>query len=101
VIKTLVFGPGFFYGIITDMQETKYVYESPDGGETVYRRRIGVSGEHREIHSISPRQKDLYQGLQRSKLWGNIHRESENDPVLKDLLDRVEIYYRMKYDAKS
>jgi hypothetical protein len=101
VIKTLVFGPGFFYGIITDMTEQKYVYESPDGGHTVYRRKIGNTHTQRQLHSVSKERQSLHQSLQESKLWRDIKRQSESDPALKDMLEQIEIYSRMKYDATS
>jgi len=81
------------------MQEQKYVYESPDGGHTVYRRRIGEAHSQRQLHSVSPEKQSLHQDLLESKLWGNIRRHAQQDPALKEMLDQVEVYYRMKYDA--
>jgi len=67
-----------------------YVYESPDGGDTIYRRRVG--DPQREQVSTGPVQKRLL----RSQTWRNILRAAESDPVLADMLDRVEVYHALK-----
>jgi hypothetical protein len=78
---------------MSDRIET-YIYESPDGGDTVYRRRMGDT--QRELHSISDKKRDLLDELKKNKLWGDIHRAAQSDPVLKEMLDQVEIYHRLK-----
>ena len=78
---------------MSDRQET-YIYESPDSGDTVYRRRMGDT--QRELHSISDKKRDLLDELKKNKLWGDIHRAAQSDPVLQDMLDQVEIYHRLK-----
>ena len=78
---------------MSDRIET-YIYESPDGGDTVYRRRFGDI--QRELHSISDKKRSQIDNLKKDKLWGDIHRAAQSDPVLKDMLDRVEIYHRLK-----
>jgi len=83
------------------MQEQKYVYESPDGGHTVYRRELGKPHAERQLHSVSKEKQSLYQSLQKSKLWGDIHQKADQDPALHEMLEQAEVYYRMKYDAKD
>lgn len=78
---------------MSDPIET-YVYESPDGGDTIYRRRLGDT--QKELHSISDRKKDLRAELRHSKLWGQIHRAAKKDPVLQEMLDKIEIYHKLK-----
>jgi hypothetical protein len=73
---------------------TAYIYESPDGGETVYQRESGKID--RELHWSSDAHKNLQQELQHGKLWGNIHRAAQTDPVLKEMLDQIEIYHTLK-----
>ena len=92
VIKTLVFGPGFFYGIITDMSETKYIYESPDNGDTIYRRPFGTN--QRELVKQGP----LRQKMLETQLWNNIRIASESDPELQHMLEQAKIYYLMKHE---
>lgn len=80
---------------MSDRQET-YIYESPDGGHTVYRRLIGQSPNEREIHSISDERQDRLSQFKEDKLWKEIRQSARTDPVLKDLLDRAIIYHRLK-----
>jgi hypothetical protein len=73
---------------------TTYIYESPDGGETVYRREPG--GTDRELHHVSDKRKNLHQELMHAKLWGNIRRAAQTDSVLEQMLKQIEIYHTLK-----
>ena len=73
---------------------TTYIYESPDGGETVYRREFGQPA--RELHHVSDKHRNLHEKLKHGKLWDSIHRASKSDPVLKEMLDQIEIYHTLK-----
>ena len=93
----------FFYSIIIDMSvyryhnnDQEYVYESPDGGETIYRRRKNQPADTREM--IQETMESHHVRHQRAKLWMNIQQQAKTDSELKDLLDRVEVYYRLKYE---
>ena len=44
--------------------------------------------------------KDLIADLKKQRLWGDIHRMSERDPVLKEELDKIIVYYRLKYEQR-
>ena len=77
-----------------------YVYESPDNGETVYKRAIGQT--ERELHSVSERRKNLINEIRESQLWGDIHRAALTNPALQEALDRVKvIYYLSKDNGRS
>ena len=82
---------------MSDRQET-YIYESPDGGDTVYRRKFGSDPANRELHSISDRKQSLMEELRNDRLWGAIRRAAKTDPVLKEMLDKVIVYHRLKND---
>lgn len=73
-----------------------YVYESPDGGQTIYRRRKNQPADTREM--IQETMESHHVRHQRAKLWMNIQQQAKTDSELKDLLDRVEVYYRLKYE---
>lgn len=73
---------------------TPDIFESPDGGETVYARKPGTIERTMVYQSAKARR--VIQDRQRTELWDNIHRASEDDPVLKDMLDRIEVYYTLK-----
>jgi hypothetical protein len=77
-----------------------YVYESPDTGETVYKRKVGET--ERELHSVSERRKNLINEIRENQLWGNIHRAALTNPALQEALDRVKvIYYLSKENGCS
>lgn len=77
------------------MSDHQYIYESPDGGHTVYRRHPGKLD--RELVSIDQETQDKLDGLKNDKLWGNIRRASKSDPALQEMLEAVVIYYNLKY----
>ena len=74
---------------MSDRIET-YIYESPDGGDTIYRRTMGSAD--REIIREGPLRKLQH----RSQLWREIFQAAESDPILKEMIERVEIYHRLK-----
>lgn len=67
-----------------------YVYESPDSGDTVYRRRAGTN--HREVVKEGP----MRQRMLRSQLWRDIFQAAETDPELTHMLEQVQIYHALK-----
>lgn len=71
------------------------IYESPDGGETVYVRESGST--ERQLHSVSEQRKNLMQDLRKNQFWGNIHRAAKTDSGLAQILEQAEIYYKLKY----
>jgi hypothetical protein len=74
--------------------DQKFIYESPDGGETVYRRILGSTD--RELHYVSDKSKNLHAELKHSKLWGKIHRAAKSDPALQEMINQIEVYYTLK-----
>jgi hypothetical protein len=72
-----------------------WVYESPDGGETVYRRHIGSLG--RELIHESDRKRDNLQIIKEDKLWGEIRRKAKTDPALAQMLEEIQVYYTLRY----
>jgi len=77
----------------------EYVFESPDGGHTVYRRHPGKLD--RELHSMDSHAQDKLDTLKEDKLWGGIRRAAKTDPALKEMLDQVRVYYELKHNAES
>jgi hypothetical protein len=77
----------------------EYVFESPDGGHTVYRRHVGK--QDRELVSVSPEKQSTIEMIREDKLWGNIRRASKTDTALKEMLDQVRVYYELKHNAES
>ncbi len=70
------------------------IYESPDGGKTVYARKPGET--KRQLHSIDPawqKEQEL------NTRWANLKEAvfmADSDPILNNLIEKVEIYHRLK-----
>lgn len=70
------------------------IYESPDGGKTVYSRKSGETS--RTLHSIDPAYKKEQELNAR---WAGLKEAvfmTDSDPAMNDLIEKVEIYYRLK-----
>lgn len=80
---------------MSDRSET-YIYESPDKGHTVYRRQIGSSPSERELHSMSEEKRSWDRQLEREMKWNRIVQAGDHDPVLRQMLDRIEIYHSLR-----
>ena len=78
--------------IVSKMTEA-VIYESPDGGETIYVREQGST--QRRLHSESPRAIDLKTQIMEDKLWGNIRRAAKTNPTLKRALDEAILIYNL------
>ena len=74
--------------------DVTYIYESPDGGDTVYARKSGSTD--RIMVGQNTRAKSLVGKIQEDKLWGEIRRMAEKDPGMAELLDRAKVYYHLK-----
>jgi hypothetical protein len=72
------------------------VFESPDGGETVYVREVGSS--KRTLHSESPKKRSMYDKIMEDKLWGDIRREAETNSTLQAAMERVKVTYYLTDD---
>jgi len=69
------------------------IYESPDGGETVYVREPGSS--QRQLHAQSPRAVSLHEQIKEDQLWGQIRRAAKTNPALKHALDEAILIYTL------
>ena len=71
-------------------EDPTYIYESPDSGDTLYRRLAGTN--QREMVREGP----LRQKMQKNQRWQQIFLAAETDPVLQEMLDRIEVYHSLK-----
>ena len=69
------------------------VFESPDGGRTVYARNSGSN--KRELHWQDPKLQQELRDLERSKRWVEIFQARRDDPELDHLCEQVEILYEL------
>ena len=72
------------------IEDPTYIYESPDSGDTIYRRLAGTN--QREMVREGP----LRQKMLRSQLWRDIFQAAETDPGLQEMIDKIEVYHRLK-----
>jgi hypothetical protein len=75
-----------------------YIYESPDGGETVYARESGST--ERQMIGQSYKARSRIDQIREDKLWGEIRRKAETHPGLAEELERVIIFYRLLEDSE-
>jgi len=71
------------------------IYESPDGGETIYVRRSGESPNMRQLHSESEVAKALHKKVRDDELWTNIRKAAVNNPTLQRALDEAIMIYNL------
>lgn len=69
--------------------EDIYIYETPDGGRTVYRRR--PNSTDREIIREDPERKYIEQWNN----WRDILRASRDNVTLRDAVEKAELIYTL------
>jgi hypothetical protein len=74
------------------------IFESPDKGETVYKREMGSLD--RELVSVSEKKKSLHEQLKEDQLWGQIRRKAKTNAALRDILNQAIMVYNLIKDEK-
>lgn len=70
------------------------IYESPDGGKTVYSRKSGEPASSRQLHSIDPEYKREQELKAR---WVNLKEAVMlDDPAINDYIEKIEILLELK-----
>jgi hypothetical protein len=69
------------------------VYESPDGGKTVYRRKAG--SPTRELYLRDPALDQQLIDIQNEERWVDIFNARKTNPALDDLCKQVELLYQL------
>jgi hypothetical protein len=76
------------------MSTNKYIYESPDKGDTIYQRLPGTS--ERDLYDTrTPDGRPLHEHLKEADLWGKIRRAAETNPALHEALERAKVIYHL------
>ena len=75
--------------MITQSIEEYIVYESPDGGKTIYSRKSGSSD--RSLVQEDPENKITKRWL----VWKDILKLSETEPSLHNAIEQAEIVYAL------
>jgi len=74
--------------IIKSIEEI-WIYESPDGGKTLYRRKSGEP--NRELLKEDPEKKDRQRWLE----WRDILEASKDNPALANLIEKAELIWHL------
>ena len=69
------------------------IYESPDGGETVYVREHGST--QRQLHSESARAIDIREQVREDQLWAQIRLAAKTNPALQNAIEQVKLIYHL------
>ena len=69
------------------------IFESPDGGRTVYARTPG--SKERTLHSQDPELQRELAELEQQKRWVDIFQARQNNPELDRLCEQVEVLYEL------
>lgn len=91
---------GFFIGVNISMEqrelfETSYIYESPDGGKTIYRRRMGDKTMERELVKQLDHDYFDYSHWAYRQDWD----ELAKNPAVRDCLDRLRVMVELVREA--
>lgn len=79
------------------------IYESPDKGKTVYSREFGKEDKNLEVRvksdpgGVGWSLQDALRLSEQYKVWKEILAHSYDDPYIRDLVEKIEIYYELKY----
>ena len=69
------------------------IYESPDGGETIYGRYRGET--ERFLVGESLKAMERRTGISEDKLWRDIRKAATNNPTLQQAIDRAIMIYHL------
>lgn len=78
--------------IIKNIEEIT-IFESPDGGKTIYSRKSGETDRTLVWEDPEAKKEKLFQ--QRWVEWRDILEASKDNSGLADLIEKAEIYYRL------
>lgn len=80
--------------MISKMTEA-VIYESPDGGKTVYVRKSGDPIQSRQLHWESEEAITLREQLAENELWNSIRQAAKTNSTLKRALDEAILIYNL------
>lgn len=75
---------------------TSYIYESPDGGNTVYAREFG--SDNRKLIGLLYPPSDGELDLNNHVLWNDIRQAAKTNPALQKAMENVIMLYRLSKD---
>jgi hypothetical protein len=69
------------------------IFESPDGGRTVYARHPGSNSK--SLHYQDPKLKQELEDLENKRRWAEIFESRRNNAALDELCNKVEVLYEL------
>jgi hypothetical protein len=69
------------------------IFESPDGGRTVYARQPG--DKSRSLHYQDPKLQQELEELERKRKWAEIFESRHGNTALEDLCNKIEVLYEL------
>lgn len=86
---------------LMDLSDPKPIYESPDGGKTVY---VRMGGERIALEDLDQRWIDLQLAHHRDrqqidrerKIWQQVLAARNHDPDIRDLLEQAKTIYLLR-----
>jgi hypothetical protein len=75
------------------------IFESPDGGKTVYSREAGET--KRTLHSMDDDMEDMFATIREDRLWEAIRNESKTNKTLQAALDHAIMIYKLSKEYKD
>jgi len=81
------------------MENWPYIFESPDGGETVYIRKPGEN--ERTLFHVSDKALGRISELKETQLWYEIRKAAKDDETLQKAIDHVKLLYLLKKNHGS
>ena len=80
--------------------EERKIYESPDGGNTVYARSFGADLAQRKKIYENPEMLEEKAFFERWHMYRDILEASKDNPALTKLLEQVEIIYKLSNEER-
>lgn len=77
----------------------KYIYESPDGGKTIFAREMGNFTSQRVL--VGQEYPTIQDKIKEDELWKNIRELAKTNETLKSELERVITVYHLVKDSKQ
>jgi hypothetical protein len=69
------------------------IFESPDGGRTVYARRPG--SQTRELHYQDPELLRELEEIEQQRRWTEIFNARKDNPAIDEMCQQLEILYEL------
>lgn len=69
------------------------IFESPDGGKTVYVREMG--SKVRKLHYVSPSAVEEIKETEERLEWNEIRHAAKDNPALQKAVDHVKLLYQI------